>query len=183
MKRSKEGKDDSTGRKREKALKAISILFVLAIITVFAYLFIIPPTLRGGGSVKVYFYVGEELRPAARTLPEGKTRPAFAVDQLLRGPSKEERGKGFFTQIPDGTKMRGLFVEEGVAFLDLNKRVGEYGGGTSNIEAIIAQFVYTLTDIPGIREVGFLIEGKPKVALGGEGYIIEKPLGRRDVFF
>ncbi len=44
------------------------------------------------------------------------------------------------------------------------------------------QIVYTGTQLPAAQQVRLLIEGQDRQALGGEGVMIEKPIGRPPAF-
>ncbi len=170
------------GAAKEKLLRLLFLFFVFFLVGFFVYFAGVTKAPHKMSSVRVFFFSGEKLTPTVRPLPTGADPAGTAVAELLRGPTDQEKKKGLFTQIPSGTKLLGLTIEGPVAYVNLNSRVGDYGGGTSQIQGIISQVVYTLTDIPGIRKVGFLVDGKARVAIGGEGYVIERPLGREDMY-
>jgi L,D-transpeptidase catalytic domain/Sporulation and spore germination len=66
---------------------------------------------------RVYFTKGEQLG----TVQRGSTLPA-ALRALVAGPTAAERAKGFRTEMPAGTTLRGVDVRGGVAFVDLSGR-------------------------------------------------------------
>ncbi|MDR7426225.1 MAG: GerMN domain-containing protein [Armatimonadota bacterium] len=143
------------------------------------YLFIRPvPT-----EVAVYFTRVQDgeatLAPVTRLVLarslESKLRGAYTA--LLAGPSEGERALGLTTEIPPGTVLRGLAVAGDVAVVDLSAEV-ERGGGSSSVQGRVWQLVYTGTQFSGVSRVRILIEGQPRKALGGEGFIIEDPLPR-----
>jgi hypothetical protein len=43
----------------------------------------------------------------------------------------------------------------------------------------VAQVVYTLTQFPSVKRVQFKIDGKPVEAIGGEGVVVDPPVGRK----
>lgn len=110
----------------------------------------------------------------ARSL-ESRLRGAYGA--LLAGPSEGERALGLATEIPAGTVLRGLAVAGDVVVVDLSAEV-ERGGGSSSVQGRVWQLVYTGTQFSGVSRVRILIEGQPRKALGGEGFIIEDPLPR-----
>ncbi len=104
-----------------------------------------------------------------------------AVEALLAGPSAPERTKGLTTEIPTGTQLRGLFVREGVATIDLTGSIVS-GGGSSSMQGRLWQLVYTGTQLADARQVRLLIDGAEHQALGGEGLLIDRPIGRPPAF-
>jgi spore germination protein GerM len=178
------------GSLKDKILTALLLVFVVFLIGAFIY-FLLWPKAFHSTAVKIYFFRNDKLVAVTRTLPEieagesaDKSAVArFAAEKLLAGPTAGEIKEGFFTQIPQRTKILRLFVENGTVFVDFNRRIGEYGGGTTSIQGIISQVVYTLTDVQGIKRVSILVEGKSKAVLGGEGYTVDRPLRREDVSF
>jgi len=170
---------------REAVLKWLLTCFVIFLAGSFDY-FLLFHSLRGPASsrpVKIYFLKGERLMAVSRAAVGEAPAEREAVDALLKGPTKEEAQRGYFSEIPDGTKAKKVYIEDSVAFVDFNGRIGDYGGGSARVQGIVSQIVYTLTELPGIKKVGILVEGRSEVVLGGEGYILEKPLSREDVRF
>lgn len=106
---------------------------------------------------------------------EASLRGAF--DALLAGPTPQERAIGLTTEIPAGTRLRGLTVREGVATVDLSEAVGS-GGGSASMQGRLWQIVYTGTSHPAARQVRLIIEGEERQALGGEGLLIDRPIAR-----
>lgn len=100
-----------------------------------------------------------------------------AFDALLAGPTAQERARGLTTEIPAGTRLRGLSVREGVVTVDLSEAVGS-GGGSSSMQGRLWQIVYTGTALPAVRQVRLIIEGEERQALGGEGLMIDRPIAR-----
>ena len=67
------------------------------------------------GHVSVYFVQGEQLMPVTRP----GTTPLDAVRQLVAGPTRAERGRGFRTYVPADTRVRSVTVANGIATVDL----------------------------------------------------------------
>lgn len=122
---------------------------------------------------------GATVVPVERTVrmrgPEEMLRLAF--EELLAGPSEGERAKGLTSEIPAGTRLRGLSVRGGVAIVDLTAEIAS-GGGSSSMLGRLWQIVYTGTQLPQASQVRLLIEGEERRALGGEGAMIDKPIAR-----
>jgi spore germination protein GerM len=132
--------------------------------------------------VQVYFVGSADgagtLVPVGRVVRGRGVEDALrqAVEALLAGPTPEERAQGIGTEIPAGTRLRGLTVREGVAFVDLSEALAS-GGGSASMQGRVWQVVYTGTQL-GVRQVRILIEGAERTALGGEGVLIDRPLAR-----
>lgn len=133
--------------------------------------------------VAVYFIRTERtaftLAEGRRTVSGGGTAPRIraALERLLAGPSAAEQAQGLSTAIPAGTELRGVRVDGGVVWADFSREV-ESGGGSASMQGRFWQIVYTATQFPDAPRVRILIEGEAKATLGGEGVIIEEPVGR-----
>jgi spore germination protein GerM len=103
-----------------------------------------------------------------------------AVEALLAGPTAAERAAGVTTEIPAGVRLLGLSVRDGTAIIDLTDTVAS-GGGSSSMQGRVWQVVYTGTQL-GVRQVRILINGDERPALGGEGVLIDRPIGRPPAF-
>jgi Sporulation and spore germination/Immunoglobulin-like domain of bacterial spore germination len=123
---------------------------------------------------------GEMVGTAHRqiAIPEDKTVAKSAMTELLKGPSKEEKGAGLKTAIPKKTKLNGinLVSDTKVATVDLSKAFAT--GDKNTMEAQVAQVVYTLTQFPTIEKVSFKIDGNAVSKIGDVK--LNKPVGRAD---
>ena len=140
------------------------------------------PSAPGGGQrqvrASVYFLHGEKISPAPRSVTPPATA-AGALRALMAGPSRYERGHGRTTAIPSGTTLRSVAVHRHVATVDLSGRYDD-GGGSLSMRARLAQVVFTATRFPSIEKVRFELDGKPVTAFGGEGVVLNGPVGRGD---
>jgi spore germination protein GerM len=118
-------------------------------------------------------------RPVTARGPEAVLRAA--LDALLAGPTAEERARGLSTEIPAGTRLLDVRVREGLATVDLSEAVAS-GGGSHSMRARLWQIVYTATQHPSASQVQVLVEGQERPGLGGEGVVIDRPIGRPPVF-
>jgi hypothetical protein len=128
---------------------------------------------------KMWFHRGEQLFVVTRAQKSTPRVGTAAVEALLEGPSAGERSAGVATQIPDGTQLLGLIVDNGIATVDLTSEY-ESGGGTASMTMRLAQVVCTLDQFPTVKGVLFQLDGRPVDVLGGEGIIIDHPLRCRD---
>jgi hypothetical protein len=102
-----------------------------------------------------------------------------AMESLIAGPDTQEQAAAVGSQIPAGTQLLGLNVDNGVATVDLTSEF-ESGGGSASMNMRIAQVVYTLTQFPTVKGVLFQLDGQRVDVLGGEGVIVDQPVTRKD---
>lgn len=128
----------------------------------------------------VYFARGERLGVASRSVAKTEAVGAVALTALLAGPSGDESGDaGLGSEVPAGTRLVGLSIADGVATVDLSHEFGT-GGGSVSMLLRVAQVVFTLTQFPTVERVRFLLDGEPAAAIGGEGVVVDPPVGRAD---
>ncbi len=129
--------------------------------------------------LKIHLVKGERLVAVTRQVDRTTAVGGAALKQLLSGPTKAEKEKGFSSAIPAGTRLRGLSIKNGVATVDLTREFAS-GGGSSSMHLRLGQVVYTLTEFPTVDEVRLWLDGAPVKALGGEGLLIPGPLSRAE---
>lgn len=126
----------------------------------------------------IYFVFGEKLVATRRTVQMGDNLKQV-VESLLAGPNALESEIGFGTAIPSGTRLRAVRLVGGTAQVDLSADYGS-GGGSLSMLLRVAQVVFTLTELPGVERVEFLIEGSPVDSIGGEGVAVAGGVTRAD---
>jgi hypothetical protein len=136
---------------------------------------IVTPTTTAPQTVPglVYLVRGEHLAAASRDLPSGPDRLRAAIQAVVAGPSAFESAEaGLSTQVPAGTAVLGVTFAGGTATIDLSSRF-ESGGGSLSMRLRVAELVYTATEQPGVARVMFALDGRPVVAIGGEGVLVD----------
>jgi len=137
--------------------------------------------------VRAYFVLGGEpgsvgLVPVLRVVPESAAVAKAAMSALLAGPTAKEAGDRTITSaIPGGTALLGVSIKNGVATVDLSTEF-DTGGGTASMQYRLAQVVYTLTQFSTVKSVVFQIEGETVTVFGGEGIVLDGPVGRVDYY-
>ena len=142
-------------------------------------------------AVKAYFVkVGDvedsptPLVVVNRDIPRTEAVARAAMEQLLMGPTDEERAHDLRlgtigTLIPKGTRLLGIAIDNGIATVDLS---GEFASGRAlGVDPArawawrLAQVTYTRTQFPTVQSVSFKVDGKPTLAIEGhEGTPIER---------
>ena len=131
-------------------------------------------------SVQIYLVRGEKIGVAGRTLPAGTQGVAAgAVKALLSAPTAQDRRFGLGSAIPRGTQLLGVSIRNRTAYVDLSQQFTS-GGGSLSMQLRVAQVFGTLTQFPSVRNVAFLIEGKPVESIGGEGVAVSPPVTLND---
>ena len=74
-------------------------------------------------------------------------------------------------------------VQGSMAVITFNDEIENYGGGSNRVQDLVAQIVYTFTEVPGVNKVKILVGKRESVILGSEGFVIDHPLTREDVKF
>jgi spore germination protein GerM len=101
----------------------------------------------------------------------------FALQELLKGPTPEEKSQGFYTEIPKGTQLLGLNRQSHTVIINLSHQFSSGGGSTSMTQRLeqVKQTVYAMDDS---HHVNLSVEGKPLETLGGEGLEVPESLKR-----
>jgi len=170
-------------RKKKRTFKRFVFIAAVLAIAGAALFFLVSPVQISSGPAKIYLFKGSKLVYVERQVPNGAKELFFVAEELLRAPSATEKQQGYFSQIPQQTKLRNVYKRGDTVLADFSKDLETYGGGTSKVQGLLAQIVYTFTDLPGIKKVQILVDGATESALGSEGYVIDKPLIRKDVKF
>lgn len=132
-------------------------------------------------ALSVYFSDSgaERVVPVTRYLAPDSGLARGAVLALLAGPDPADRARGLASAVPSGSRLLGLTVRDSIATVDLT-RAFESGGGAAAMRMRLAQLVYSLTRVPGVRSVRLWLEGRSVETFSGEGLELRKPLVRAD---
>jgi hypothetical protein len=134
-------------------------------------------TTRASSSVAVYFLRDGKISPVRRTITSTTAVARAALTELLTGPTDDETAAGLASAIPEGTRLRDVSVEDGVATVDLD---GTFDDGGAPMRARVAQVVATLTRFPTVQRVAFRIDGSAVGTIGDrEAVAVDPPIGRR----
>lgn len=139
----------------------------------------IPPA-GGTTSVAVYLLRDGKVAPVRREIEATPAVARAALTELLEGPTPDEAGDGLVSAIPEGTALRDISIANGIATVDLDGRFDD-GGGSASMLGRVAQVVATLTRFPTVGRVAFRLDGEPVESIGGEGVVVDPPIGRRAI--
>ena len=120
----------------------------------------------------------EQLRAVERVLPS----PVLIVnvlDSLLQGATDEEADEGLRSEVPASTAVNGIDrLDRDVIAVDLSE---EFAETTADGELLAqAQIVYTVSELPNVRGVLFLVDGRPREGADDEAKLTSSPLTVED---
>jgi len=120
-------------------------------------------------TIKVYFG-SEKLNPEVmdcrlvypidRKIVKTTSIARAALEELLKGPTEEEKANGYYTSINSGVTIQKLTIVDGVARVDFDEQLEFQVGGSCRVAAINSQIVTTLKQFPSVKEVIVSIDGR-----------------------
>ncbi|HYH01484.1 MAG TPA: GerMN domain-containing protein, partial [Bacillota bacterium] len=117
------------------------------------------------------FYVNNSknsltLKPVITEIPSSSVeeRRVAVLEALFKGPPV---GSKLLPIFPEGTKVLGIDVKDGLATVNLNQKATMLNVGSQGEALAVASLVNTLTKLPEIFEVKIIIEGEEVESLAG----------------
>ncbi len=98
--------------------------------------------------------------PVSRVIPETQAVARAAIEELLKGTTNRDAGKGYFTSLASGVKIRSLVIENGTAKIDFDEQLEYQMGGSCRVTAIRSQITQTLKQFPSVRDVLISVNGR-----------------------
>ena len=99
------------------------------------------------------------------------------INQLIKGPSSSEEGKGYITAVPPNLRLRSVTINGKIAEIDFNNAIEEGATGDILLKRI-QQIVYTATQFDDVDSIVIKINGQRRKTIGGDGFSISGPLKR-----
>jgi hypothetical protein len=81
------------------------------------------------------------------------------INELLNGPTDQEKAQGYFTSIPANSKLNSISIVDGEARVDFNEII-ESGGGSCSMASRVAQIRETLMQFLTITSIKLSINGR-----------------------
>ncbi len=119
-----------------------------------------------------------------RVVPKTQAVARVAIEELIKGPSEEEKRYGYDACLPtkdtierykevvgigaewgDKIKINKVETKGGVIYIDFSEEINAYGGGSCWIESIRSSIVNTLMQFSTINDVVISIEGETELIL------------------
>lgn len=99
-----------------------------------------------------------------RSIEKNDSPLTSTIRALLTGPTESE--KNCMSLIPEGTRLLGASVRDGIAVLNFSEEFEYNSIGAEGYHAQLMQVVFTATEFATVESVQFLIEGKHKDYIG-----------------
>ena len=117
-------------------------------------------------AVTVYFVANDGVHdvPVTRLVAKTNNVIGAAAQAWLAGPG--QYGNALRRTAPAATQLRGINIQNGLVTVDLTQPFAD----VSDRPGAIRTLVETLTDVPGVKSVQVLIEGKSIGELWGNDY-------------
>ena len=115
------------------------------------------------------------LEPVVRTARTRLSAADFAMEHLLAGQlqTPQEREMKLGTAIPSDTELLGLEVEDGIAEVNLSAAFEDPEDELTHLLRL-SQVVWTLTELPDVQSVRFLIHGVAEPVITEDGRAVEE---------
>lgn len=110
----------------------------------------------------------------ARKKPSHISDIEYAIQVLLKGPTKSEIKNGVCTEIPSTTKLLYVKNEPNRVIVNLSSDF-EFGGGGDSLYKRMYQLIKTVNKNTQ-KPVYLYIDGKQASVIGGEGLMLRQPL-------
>ena len=130
--------------------------------------------------VSVYFLKLNEktekiyLSPVKRKVSDRQFL-SITLEQLIKGPTKNEEGRGFITAIPAHLKIRNIDIKGKTAEIDFNGVIEEGAAGDILLKRL-EQIIHTATQFDSVDSIIIKINGQRRKTIGSDGYSISGPL-------
>jgi spore germination protein GerM len=100
--------------------------------------------------------------PVGRVVDDTPFIMQNALEELLKGPTAEEKKAGYVNEISDKAKLQSVIADEGDVAVDFNPDFNP-GGGSCRVTAIRAEITETLKQFPNVRNILITANGKTDV--------------------
>jgi len=107
------------------------------------------------------------------------TKLRFSIENLLKGPSKTEKSKGVYSEVPAGTRLISMEETPEKVVINLSGDF-EQGGGTDGLYKRLYQLIKTANKNTTLN-VYLNINGKQADVVGGEGIMLNQPLNEKSL--
>ncbi len=107
------------------------------------------------------------------------TKLKYSIENLLKGPTKNEQLKGIYSEIPQGTKLLSLEEKPDKVIINLSGNF-QQGGGTDGLYKRLYQVIKTSNKNTTL-DVYLYLDGKQADVIGGEGIMINQPLNSQSL--
>jgi len=112
-------------------------------------------------AIKVFFnnskmdpeFSCNKVFPVQRTIPKTEAIARAAIEELLKGPTEQEKTDDYFTSINSGVEIQKLTIKDGIARIDFDEQLEFQVGGSCRVSAISSQITETLKQFSTVEQV------------------------------
>jgi hypothetical protein len=102
----------------------------------------------------------EKVFSVERVVPKTPAIAKSAIEELLKGPTENDRYLQYTTQLNDGVTLNKLTIIDGMAKADFDKKLEEGVAGSCRVGLIRKQIEETLKQFPSIKSVIISVDGR-----------------------
>ena len=108
------------------------------------------------------YYANSNADKVAAEKREVEIKKDTQIERLVfEELQKDPKSEGLYSVIPEGTKLLSASTKDSICTLDLSKEfVDNHPGGSAGELMTLYSIINTITELPGIDKVQFLIEGQ-----------------------
>jgi hypothetical protein len=132
----------------------------------------------GNGDATLFFSYQDALVAAPRSLPKDASADDV-LELLFAGPTPDETAAGLSSSLGPTAEVTGVAVADGRAAVNLSGPLAEGPDGADRSLGL-AQIVFTLTELPGVDDVRFLLDGDAVEVPIGDGTLTRDAVTRSD---
>lgn len=115
------------------------------------------PAPGGGTSAYLYFVRNDRVAASAHDVADRSERTV--LEALFAGPDPTDLGSGLVSQIPPGTRVESVTVDDGSVTVSISDELADVIGASRFLA--YGQMVLTLTELEGVSTVQFRVGGAP----------------------
>lgn len=129
-------------------------------------------------ALSVYLVRDNRLVHVTREAPPAPSHVEAVVTAAIDGPTPPEARAGMWSAIPPGTSVRSSHLQDGLVTIDLSSDLAAIGGRDEILS--VAQIVQSLTALPGVDAVLFLLDGAATSVPRADGVLDAGPITAAD---
>jgi germination protein M len=125
-----------------------------------------PPSVLEEEQVVLYFADdnAQYLVPEYRNIQKTEEMAKQAIIELIKGPTSSN----LYPTVPSTTRVNGLYINDGIAYVDLSSEIiKNHSGGSTGELLTVYSIVLTLTSFPDINKVQIIVDGNSGETLVG----------------
>lgn len=98
--------------------------------------------------------------PVVRKIAHTNETARAAIEELLKGPTKDELALGYFTSINSGVQLKSINIVKGIATVDFNQALQAGVGGSCKVANIRSQITEAIKQFGTVNSVVISIDGQ-----------------------